>query len=319
MVNSFKEYFESAKVTAYKIVNDYELAEDFASDCLVKLVKISRVIEIANPKGWIRKVVTNLCNDYFTKQKRLLAVHVEEDKLDFFSNKNQENSSEIIDFEIDFSKYLFLAHKDRERRILEYFYIEKESKAKIAQRFKLKESKVREIIYKYTNEIELYHLIDNKTLFFKLLPYTNLTLKINNFIHKLKNSLNNNDLSSMKRYLKNAKINDFSKIKFKEMKSCKLQYIDEQSYCLLVVFINQGNKHSFFFIEFIITSSNNIQVVEFPIWPQGVVQIDKSKLKTEIKQKDLDSFNGSYNERLGSYDELKKKGIAKEIQQNDKF
>ncbi len=103
------------------------------------------------------------------------------------------------------------------------------------------------------------------------------------------------------------------------MKSCKLQYIDEQSYCLLVVFINQANEYSFFFIEFIITSSNNIQVVEFPIWPQGVVQIDKSKLKTEIKQKDLDSFNGSYNEKLGSYDELKKKGIAKEIQQNDKF
>ncbi len=115
MVNNFKEYFKSAKVTAYKIVNDYELAEDIASDCLVKLEKISRVREIANPKGWIRKVVTNFCNDYFNKQKRLLKVHVEEDKLDFFANKNQENSSEIIDFEIDFSEYSFLAHKDRKR------------------------------------------------------------------------------------------------------------------------------------------------------------------------------------------------------------
>ncbi len=216
MDNDFKEYFNCAKVIAYKIVKDYELAEDIASDCVVKLEKISRAREIANPKGWIRKVVTNLCNDYFNKQKRLLEVHVEEDKLDFFANKNQENSSEIIDFEIDFSKYPFLEHKDREKKILEYFYIEKESKAKIAQRFKLKESKVKEIIYKFTNEIELYHLIDNKTLFFKLL------------------------------HLKNTKTNDFSKIKFKEMKSCKLKYIDEDRYQLLVVFINQANKYSFF-------------------------------------------------------------------------
>jgi RNA polymerase sigma factor (sigma-70 family) len=319
MDNDFKEYFNYAKEIAYKLVKDYELAEEIASNCVVKLEKVSRTREIANPKGWIRKVVTNLCNDYFNKQKRLLEVPLEEEKLEYFAYKNQENSSEIIDFEIDFSKYPFLEHKDREKKILEYFYIEKESNAKIAQRFKIKESKIKEIIYKFTNEIELYHLIDNKTLFFKLLPYTNLTLKINNFIHKLKNSLINNDLSSMKRYLKNAKINDFSKIKFKEMKSCKLEYIDENNYRLLVVLINQANKYSFFFIEFIITSSNNIQVVEFPIWPQGVLQIDKSKLKTEIKQKDLDSFKGSYNERLGSYDELKKKGIAKEIQQKDKF
>ncbi len=319
MVNNFKEYFYCAKEIAYKLVKDYELAEDIASDCVVKLEKILRTREIANPKGWIRKVVTNLCNDYFNKQKRLLEVPLDEEKLEYFANKNQENSSEIIDFEIDFSKYPFLEHKDREKKMLEYFYIKKESNAKIAQRFKIKESKVKEIIYKFTNEIELYHLIDNKTLFFKLLPYTNLTLKINNFTHKLKNSLINNDLSSMKRYLKNAKINDFSKIEFKEMKSCKLEYIAENNYRLLVVLINQANKYSFFFIEFIITSSNNIQVVEFPIWPQGVLQIDKSKLKTEIKQKDLDSFKGSYNERLGSYDDLKKKGIAKEIQQKDKF
>ena len=123
----------------------------------------------------------------------------------------------------------------------------------------------------------------------------------------------------MKRYLKNAKINDFSKIEFKKMKSYKLEYIAEDNYRLLVAFINQANKYSFFFIEFIITSSNNIQVVEFPLWPQGVLQIDKSKLKTEIKQKDLENFNGSYNEKLGSYDELKKKGAAKEIQHIDKF
>lgn len=319
MVNNFKEYFKSAKVTAYKIVNDYELAEDIASNCVVKLEKVSRTREIANPKGWIRKVVTNLCNDYFNKQKRLLEVPLDEEKLEYFAYKNQENSSEIIDFEIDFSKYPFLEHNDREKKILEYFYIKKESNAKIAQRFKIKESKVKEIIYKFTNEIELYHLIDNKTLFFKLLPYTNLTIKINNFLHKLKHCLNNNDLSCMKRYLKNAKINDFSKIEFKEMKSCKLKYIDEDRYQLLVVFINQVNKYSFFFIEFIITSSNNLQVIEFPIWPQGVIQIDKSKLKKEVKQKDLESFNGSYNERLGSYDELKEKGVAKEIQQNDEF
>lgn len=51
----------------------------------------------------------------------------------------------------------------------------------------------------------------------------------------------------MKRYLKNAKINDFSKIKFKEMKSCKLEYIDENNYRLLVVLINQANKYSFFY------------------------------------------------------------------------
>jgi RNA polymerase sigma factor (sigma-70 family) len=308
---------ELAKRVALKNISDLDEAENIAQDVMVKLLDNLDSVDHSKVENWLKRVTYNLCMDYYRKKKK--SIEITQNKTILENNSIPENIK--LDFDLDFDSYLFLMNRDKEKKILKKFHLDGIPIQKIAQIFKLKQSKVKSIIYRLTNEIKLFHLIDNETLFFELVPSTRLTKRINNFILRLKYALEANDLNCMRRYLKNAKINDISKITHLQLQSCQIMLLDKSinKYGLVIAFFDNKNEFRFFQLTFKITKANNIEVIEFPIWPGEVVVLDTIKVKSSTDLNEFRDRNGAYNEKLGTIDTLKRKGLASKIQYRDTF
>ncbi len=90
-------------------------------------------------------------------------------------------------------------------------------------------------------------------------------------------------------------------------------------YGLVMAFLDNKNEFRFFQLTFKITQTNNIEVIEFPIWPGEVVVLDTIKVKSSADLNEFRDRNGAYNEKLGTIDTLKRKGVATKRQYRDTF
>ncbi|OQY40312.1 MAG: hypothetical protein B6226_00165 [Candidatus Cloacimonetes bacterium 4572_65] len=307
---------KKAKYIALKYVKNENIAEEIAQTASIKLFLNYTKIDEISLNNWIYKVTKNLCMDYFRKHKQDKELN---DELYYLDNlPHEEESSSLSNQELNLELYSFINKKDRE--ILERYYLKQEGINELARAYKLKQKALKNKIYRLEQEIKLYHLIDSDVIYFKPVPATKLTKKINSFISSLVKALENNDLHSMSRYLKDTKFNDaIDRIHIKSYETCKLQRDKDDNYLLLIGYLDFEDKIKVFYISFTITEARNVQVIEFPILPKRVLVIGKEYCDSKTAEKKYLNKRGVYNQKLGTTDEMKAKGIATVIQTKDTF
>lgn len=307
-----KNCFEKAKHIAMKYVKDIDTAEDIAQLASIQLYLNNEKIDKSKVNSWLFSVTHNLCMDFYKKNKNNREILVDPLELSEYY-ASEENK---IHEELDIDAYDFISASDK--KILKKYYHENVPLAKLAQDFKIKSSYLKSRIYSLSNEIKLFHLITSDIICFKPLPATKFTKNLNKFISVLLKALNNNDLGSMKRYCKDAIIHkSITKIKIKSYETCKIQIDGVNEYRLIIGYLDFQSKIGIFDIRFLITDSRNIQVVEMPIFHKQVLVIDKKYIDPKNAEKELLTRKGLYNNKLGSVEEMKRKGIAKVIQTRD--
>lgn len=309
-----KNAFKKSKLIALKYVKDLDTAEEVAQLASIQLYLNYNNIDKAKINSWIFTVTRNLCLDIYRKQRKEKTVFVDSTILNKTIAYNQDKIME----ELDIDAYNFLSEADK--KLLKKYYHDNVAIPKLAQYFKIKKNKLRRKINSLENEIKLYHLITSDVIYFNPLPATKLTKKINNFIRALIKALEISNFSSMKRYCKDAVIHDsIEKIKIKSYETCKIQITEDKNYQILIGYLDHDNKVKVFYIKFTITKSGNIQVLEMPIMPTKVLALDKKYVDPKYAERELLDRKGIYNNKLGTLDELEKRGIAKVTQTEDDF
>ncbi len=306
--------FEKAKFIALKYVKEIDIAEEVAQLTSIKLYLNYDKIDKTKIDNWLFSVTRNLCMDIHRKQKKTQELLV--DPLDLSKNIAHEATEINEDLNLDIYDFISVA----DRKLLKKYYNQNVSLPKLAQDFKIKKEKLRRKIHSLENEIKLFHLINSDVIYFNPIPNTNLARKINNFFKTLSKSLENDDLSSMKRYCKGAIINDsIKKVKIKSYETCKIKVIENNNYNIIIAYLDFEKQLKVFNIRFTITKSGNIQVLEMPILPEKVLILDKKHFALEGGAKELINKKGLYNNKLGTIEELEKKKLAKLIQTEDDF
>lgn len=306
--------FEKAKFIALKYVKEIDIAEEVAQLTSIKLYLNYDKIDKTKINSWLFSVTRNLCMDIHRKQKKTQELLV--DPLDL--SKNFSHEATELNEDLDLDIYAFISVADK--KILKKYYNQNVPLAKLAQDFKIKKDKLRRKIYSLENEIKLFHLINSDVVYFNPIPSTSLAKKINNFFKNLSKSLENYDLSSMKRYCKDAIIHDsIKKIKIKSYETCKIKVIEDNNYNIIIAYLDFEKQLKVFNIRFTITKSGNIQVLEMPILPEKVLILDKERVPLKNGSKELINKKGLYNNKLGTIEELEKKKIAKVVQTEDDF
>ena len=142
---------ELAKRVALKEINDIDEAENIVQDAMVKLLDNLDSVDHAKVENWLKRVTYNLCMDYYRKKKK--SIEITQNKTVLENNSILEHVK--LDFELDLDLYLFLKNRDKGKKILKKYHLDGISIQKIAQIFKLKQSRVKSIIYRLTNEMKL--------------------------------------------------------------------------------------------------------------------------------------------------------------------
>ncbi len=306
--------FERSKFIALKYVKDIDIAEEVAQLSTIQLYLNFDKIDKTKINSWLFAVTRNLCLDILKKQNETIEILVDPLNLSKAIAYTQIGINEELDIDI----YAFISQADK--KLLKKYYNQNVPIFKLAQDFKIKESKLKQKIHSLENEIKLFHLITSDVIYFKPITNTKLAKKIDNLIKALVKALQNNNLASMRRYCKGAIIHDsIKKIKIKSYEACKIKVIEDNNYEMVVGYLDFENRIRVFFINFSITKSGNIQVLEMPILPKRVLVIDKKHVAHQNPTKELTNRKGVYNNKLGTIDEMKDKGIAKVIQTEDDF
>lgn len=124
----------------------------------------------------------------------------------------------------------------------------------------------------------------------------------------------------MKRYFKDAVIHDsIDKIKIKSYETCKIKVKGKNDYQVIIAYLDFEDNVRIFNIKFTITDSGNIQVIEMPIIPERVLLLDKKYMDPKNSEKKLLNHKGVYNNKLGSFEEMEKRGIGKIVQTKEDF
>jgi RNA polymerase sigma factor (sigma-70 family) len=306
--------FEKAKFIAIKYVKDIDIAEDIAQLSSIQLYLNYDKINKTKINSWFFVVIRNLCMDYHRKKSKDDELLVDPLEL---SQNIAFNQSHTMD-ELDINAYDFISVSDK--KLLKKYYNDNVPVSKLAQDFKIKTQQLKRKIYSLENEIKLFHLVGSDIVYFNPIPTTKLTKKINNFINTLIKALDKSDFSSMTKYCKDAIIHDsINKIQIKSYETCKIKVIDDKIYQIIIGYLDLENQIKIFNIKFTITDSGNIQVLEMPIFPKRVLILDKKYVDPKNSEKELLNRKGLYNKKLGSIDEIEKKGIGRVIQTEDDF
>ena len=306
--------FERSKFIALKYVKNIDVAEEVAQLSTIQLYLNYDKIDKTKINSWLFAVTRNLCLDILKKQNKTKEILVDPLNL----SKSIAYTQIEINEELDIDIYAFISQADK--KLLKKYYNQNVPLPKLAQDFKIKESRLKQKIHSLENEIKLFHLITSDVIYFKPITNTKLAKKINNLIKALVKALQNNNLASMRRYCKEAIIHDsIKKIKIKSYEACKIKVIEDNNYNIIIVYLNFEEQLRVFNIRFTITKSGNIQVLEMPILPKRVLVIDKRYVDPQNPTKELTNRKGVYNNKLGTIDEMKDKGIAKVIQREDDF
>ncbi|MBI9030519.1 sigma-70 family RNA polymerase sigma factor [bacterium] len=306
--------FEKGKFIALKYVQDIDLAEEIAQLATIQLYLNYDKIDKLKIDTWIFKVIRNLCMDYYRKTSKNMEILV--DPLELSQDIAFQESH--VRAELDIESYDFISETDK--KLLKKYYNLNVPIPKLAQDFKIKKTRLKQKIYSLENEIKLFHLINSDIVYFNPLPTTKLTKKIDNFINILIKALHNNDLTSMRRYCKGAIIHDsIEKIKIKSYETCRVKVIEDKNYQIVIGYLDLSDQIKVFNIKFTIAKAGNIQVLEMPIIPERVIILDKKCFEKKITAKELTNERGLYNNKLGSMEEIEKKGIGKVIQTKEDF
>lgn len=309
-----KDSFEKAKYIAIRYVKDIDLAEEIAQLSSIQLFLNYGKIEKSKINCWLFTVTRNLCMDLYRKNKKDLEIFVDPVELSESSIIQAIEDEEQLDIDV----YDFISEADK--KLLKKYYYQNIPISKLARDFKIKVKQLKQKIYSLENEIKLYHLVNSDVVYFKLVPTTKLTKQVNNFIKALIKALEKSDFVSMKRYCKDAIIHkSIENIKIKSYEACKIKVIEKDKYQIIIGYLDYENQIKVFNIKFTITKSGNIQVLEMPIIPKRVLVLDKKYIDPKSSVKELLNRKGLYNNKLGSIDEMKDKGIAKVIQTEDDF
>ena len=305
---------EKSKFIALKYVKDIDVAEEIAQLSSIQLYLNYDKIDKAKLSNWLFTVTRNLCMDFHrerSKSKEILVDPLEMSQVIAFE---KDHTMEELDFDV----YDFITEADK--NLLKKYYNQNVAISKLAKDFKIKQNQLKRKIYSLENEIKQFHLINSDVVYFNPVPTTKLTKKIDNFIKVLVKALKNNDLVSMKRYCKDAIIHDsIEKIKIKSFEVCKIKITKDNAYQLVIGYLDFNNQVKFFNVKFIITELGGIQVLEMPIMPKRVLVLDKANIDHKKSEKELSNRKGLYNNKLGSVDDLEKKGMAKVVQTKDDF
>ena len=220
-------------------------------------------------------------------------------------------------FKIDFDSYDFIKKEDK--LFLKKYY-EHGDYTKLAQGYKKKVKYIKDKIYRLEQEIKLFHIFNSQIIQFDPIPGTKLTTNMHNFMKRLKESMIINDFSSLSRYLENCQVNpEVSKLNIVEFLISKIAILGNKRYQLTIGYSDGGELPKFFLLIFTITETNSIKILEFPIIPASVLKVHDKYLDPKEKSKTIIGSRGNYNQKYGSYDEMKKSNIGIEIQTKSDF
>lgn len=314
MEKQLKIALGKAKQIAMNYVKNEDKAEEIAQLSSIQLFLNYDKIDKAKINSWLFTVTRNLCMNYFRDNKidqELLVDSQELEKYVAFENQHPVE-------ELNLDLYTFISARDK--AILKKYYYDNVPIAKLAQSFKIKQPQLKHKIYLLENEIKLFHLLDSPKVCFKPVPGTKLTTNLNRFISVLVDALNNNDLYLMKRYFKDAIIHDYiNKIKIKSYEASKIEVESKNNYLIMIGYLDFDDNIRVFNIRFTITDSGNILVLEIPIIPEKVLLLDKKIVDPKSLEKKYTNKKGFYNNKLGTVEEMEKKGIGKVIQTKEDF
>ena len=262
--------------------------------------------------SWVYKVTKNYCMQHFrniAREKKILSnVYTAQDKF----MPQVEGPDKSIDFsleEVDFEIYSFISSRNKE--ILKKYFLCKKNLSELSRDYKINKGTLRNKIHNLIKEIRFYHLLNQDVKCFSTLPGTKFHENINNFLKKLQYSINNNQLGSMKYYLKGCTIHkDIESINIKEVLNFNVKIKSKKRYRLIVGYKDFLDKVCFFFIDFTIKDGKSINVIEFPVFPKRVTAISLDYVDGEKGTKGIINSKGTYNMRFGEIDAMIKKGIA---------
>ncbi|MFA7057334.1 MAG: sigma-70 family RNA polymerase sigma factor [Candidatus Cloacimonadales bacterium] len=314
MEKQLKIALGKAKQIAMNYVKNEDKAEEIAQLSSIQLFLNYDKIDKAKINSWLFTVTRNLCLDYFRENKTNKELLVDSQELEKYVVFENQHPIEELNLDL----YSFISARDK--AILKKYYYDNVPITKLAQSFKIKQPQLKHKIYLLENEIKLFHLFDCGEVYFKPVPATKLTKNLNRFISILVEALQTNDLHLMKRYFKDAIVHSsIDKIKIKSYEASKIKVECKNDYLIVIGYLDFDDNIRVFNIRFTITDSGNIRVLEIPIIPEKVLLLDKKIVDPKSLEKKYTNKKGFYNNKLGTVEEMEKKGIGKVIQTKEDF
>jgi len=262
------------QISMYYVKED-DTAKDIAQATAIKYFLNVEKINNEKSNNWIFTVSKNLSLNHLKKYKRELVY-----SNTYFEEKNFENypkTKKILT--IDDIKIFNV----KERNLLKQYYENSGDINKLVRKSKLNTKVLKNKIYNLEQERKLFELIYFGVQRTKSLPGTKLHRNIQNFLKKLKYSLNNGDLMKMKHYFSGCIINDeVSSIKIKKIIQYDIDILETNKYLLNIGYHDSLKAIKFFRIRFEISEGSTINVIEFLIMPKKVFAFNAKEIPIEI-------------------------------------
>ncbi len=321
------------------IINTYRIARRIAKKCISDKDTVDEVVQLTVIQyslnidkideqklvSWVFVVVKNFINQYYrniAKDNKLRnVIKYEQNALpedNFTDTSDVENSYDKEQLHKDIEKFSFLSQQ--EKKILISYSFENKTVSEIARNMKIKKATLQSKLSRLLGEVKFYYLLQSEPYAFDPIPSTKFLRNLNNFISKIKQAIEDNNLYKLKRYLQYCKINDsISKIEIKNVRTYKVIVSAPNKYKVGVLYSDYNNKKHVFMFSFVLTKNYSIKVTEFPIIPKMVVTYNKDYAEGESGYRMLTDDKGRPNNRFGGVKKILKKGIGKVIQTKADF
>lgn len=296
---------------ASKYINDKDKAQDVAQLSAIQLFLNRDKIDNDKLHNWLFTVTKNFCLKQLSCSQKGKEVILAPS---FFDNVSIDEVDDNC-FKLDFSQYDFFNQSDKE--LLHKYYNEHFVVADLAKAYKIKIKKLKDKIYRLTQEIILFKKMQNQE-FSSSISGTKLHNNIYYFLGKFIKAIKENRLTDFSRNLTDCKINDtINDIKIRSVKKITIDFCSEDYYKGLIFYINFEEQVKVFLFNFQIINRNKIKILEFPILPKYVFSHSVDNTPPELKDALKLNKKGKANLSSKQLIELAKQNKLKVVQAKD--
>jgi DNA-directed RNA polymerase specialized sigma24 family protein len=273
---NYEKVLKYAKQLAMRFFSDPDTVQEIAQLTAIQFFLNSNRIDPEKADNWIFTVTKNFCIKRIKTQQNSKEMNLDSMLLESYP----DTSPEYLEQEIDITGYDFILDKDK--LILQSYYLEHLSLSVIARNHKIELKKLKDKIYRLTQEIILFHRM-KENFFAPSIPGTKIHNTIYYTVKKLKKAIEENQVEEFINSLHNCKINDcFDCIQIKSIFKISIYFGKRGYYQALIVYKDFADEFKAFLFKFVLTKNNKMKIIEIPIMPILVASCKKNKLPPEL-------------------------------------
>lgn len=273
---NYEKVLKYAKQLAMRYFTDPDTVQEIAQLTAIQFFLNAKRIDPEKTDNWIFTVTKNFCIKRIKSQQASKEMNLDPLVLESYP----DTSPEYIEQEIDITAYDFILDKDK--HILQSYYLEHLSLSVIARNHKIELKKLKDKIYRLTQEIILFHKMKENFLA-PSISGTKIHNSIYYTVNKLKKAIEENQVEEFINSLHDCKINDcFDCIQIKRLFKISVDFGAKDYYQALIIYKDFADVFKAFLFKFVLTNNNKMKIIEIPIMPLLVASCKKDKLPPEL-------------------------------------